>query len=102
MIGPIFSSELTQVSELGELYKMPIISPTATGDDLAISHNYIFQLNPSYEVRGKLMADYLFKQQSKSNIVVIGEETYGVNFTKPFEDEIKKLGGKILFSETYP
>jgi len=101
VLGPVFSSELGQISELGELYKMPIISPTATGDDLAESHDYIFQLNPSYEVRGKLMADYLFKQQSKKNIVVISEETYGVNFSKPFEDEIKKLGGKILLSETY-
>ena len=101
VLGPIFSTELAQVSELGELYKMPIISPTATGDDLAASHNYVFQLNPSYEVRGKLMADYLFKQQGKSNIVVIDEETYGSNFTKPFEDEIKKLSGKILFSQTY-
>ncbi len=101
VIGPVFSSELAQVSDLGELYEMPIVSPTATGDDLAESHDYIFQLNPSYEVRGKLMADYLYKQQNKKNIVVISEESYGVNFSKPFEEEIKKLGGKILLSDTY-
>lgn len=101
VLGPVFSSELAQVSELGELYTLPIISPTATGDDLASNHKYIFQLNPSYDVRGTLMADYLFKQQSKNNFVVISEASYGVNFTKPFEEEIKKLGGKILFSETY-
>jgi ABC-type branched-subunit amino acid transport system substrate-binding protein len=101
VLGPVFSTDLGQVAELGELYTLPIISPTATGDDLASSHNYIFQLNPSYEIRGKLMADYLFKQHAKSNIVVISEESYGMNFSKPFESEMKRLGGKILLSDTY-
>jgi len=102
VIGPIFSSELTESALNGPLFKMPIISPTATGDELATSYNYVFQLNPSYEVRGKLMADYLIKRNGLKNFAIIYEESYGENFKKHFENEVKTLGGNIVISESYP
>jgi ABC-type branched-subunit amino acid transport system substrate-binding protein len=102
VIGPVFSSELTESALNGPLFKIPIISPTATGDELATSYNYVFQLNPSYEVRGKLMADYLIKRNGLKNFAVIYEETYGENFKKHFENEVKTLGGNIIIAESYP
>jgi len=102
VLGPVFSSELLECAKLGEEYSIPIVSPTATGDNLASEHNYIFQLNPSYEVRGKLMADYLVKKLGMKNFAVIYEENYGVNFNKAFEENVKKLNGKILSSSSYP
>ncbi len=101
VIGPVFSSELTESANNGPFYKLPIISPTATGDELAANYNYVFQLNPSYEVRGKLMADYLIKKNGLKNFAVIADETYGENFRKHFEEEVKTMGGKVLISQTY-
>ena len=101
VIGPVFSSELSEITEDALLYKLPVISPTATGDKLAEAYNYIFQINPSYEVRGKLMADYMFKELGMRRIAVIYEESYGANFRHHFEDETKRLGGKVLFSGSY-
>lgn len=102
VIGPVFSSELSESAINGPQYKIPIISPTATGDELASTHNYVYQLNPSYEVRGKLMADYLIKKNGLKNFAVIYEETYGENFKKYFEDEVKTMGGRVLLAESYP
>lgn len=101
ILGPIFSAELAEVADIGSSEKIPIISPTATGDDLAETHDYVFQLNPSYHVRGKLMADYLSKELGMNQFAVISEETYGKNFSEPFEKEVEKLGGKVLVSKTY-
>lgn len=101
VIGPVFSSELAEVSNFGRSDLIPIISPTATGDDLAENHDYIFQLNPSYKVRGRVMADYLVKTLGMKNFAVIAEETYGVNFSKHFEEQAKKNGGVIVSSLTY-
>jgi hypothetical protein len=101
ILGPVFSSELAEVADIGSSEKIPIISPTATGDELAETHDYIFQLNPSYEVRGKLMADYLTQELGMTRFVVISEENYGKNFRTHFEDETEKQGGKILLSKTY-
>jgi outer membrane PBP1 activator LpoA protein len=101
VFGPVYSAELAEVAVLGDEDGIPIVSPTATGDDLASTHDYVFQLNPSYEVRGKLMANYLVKNLKMKNFVVIAEETYGVNFSKHFESEVSRLGGKILLSKSY-
>ena len=101
VIGPIFSSELAESALNGPLFKLPIISPTATGDELASNYNYVYQLNPSYEVRGKLMADYLIKQNKLKNFAVIYEESYGENFKKHFETEVKTMGGKVIIAESY-
>jgi ABC-type branched-subunit amino acid transport system substrate-binding protein len=101
VIGPIFSSELMESALNGPQFKIPIVSPTATGDELAASYNYVYQLNPSYEVRGKLMADYLIKRNGLKNFAVIYEQTYGENFKKHFEDEVKTMGGKVLIAEPY-
>ncbi len=101
ILGPIFSAELAEVADIGSSEKIPIVSPTATGDELAETHDYIFQLNPSYEVRGKLMASYLINEMGMQRFAVISEESYGKNFKVPFEDEVNKLDGKIVFSRTY-
>ncbi len=101
ILGPVFSSELSEVANIGVTEKLPIISPTATADDIAESHDYVFQLNPSYKVRGTLMADYLFKIAGLRNFIIISEETYGINFSEHFETEIEKLGGKILLTAAY-
>lgn len=102
VIGPVFSSELSESALNGPQFSLPIVSPTATGDELAANYNYVFQLNPSYEVRGKLMADYLIKKNGLKNFAVIYEETYGDNFRKHFDSEVKVLGGKVLVAQSYP
>lgn len=101
VLGPVFSAELAGVVGAAENFKMPVISPTATGDDLAETHDYVFQLNPSYKMRGMVMADYLIKELGFKNLAVISEESYGTNFSKHFEKEAVRLKGKILFSGTY-
>ncbi len=101
VIGPVFSSELTESATNGPQFSLPIISPTATGDELAASYNYVYQLNPSYEVRGKLMADYLIKKNGFKNFAIIYEENYGDNFRKHFETEVKTMGGKVLITQSY-
>lgn len=101
VLGPVYSSELAAVLGVAENEKLPIISPTATGDDLAEDNDFVFQLNPTYKVRGKIMANYLIKEMGLKNFAIISEEAYGVNFAKHFETEVIKLGGKVVFTEYY-
>ena len=101
ILGPVFSAELASVVGAAENFKIPMVSPTATADDLAETHDYVFQLNPSYKVRGRTVADYLIKELKLKNFIVIAEESYGTNFSKHFEGETAKLKGKVLLSDTY-
>jgi ABC-type branched-subunit amino acid transport system substrate-binding protein len=101
ILGPVFSSELAAVTETALVDEIPIVSPTATSDRLAENHDYIFQLNPSYAVRGRVMADYLVKKLGMRNIAVISESSYGINFSNHFVSEVKKLGAKIVAEYYY-
>ncbi len=101
ILGPIFSSEMAEVSATAFLDGIPIVSPTATGDDLSEIHDYTFQLNPSYKVRGKLMAHYLIKELGLKNIAVISESSYGTNFSGHFVKEAEKLKANIAINTTY-
>jgi ABC-type branched-subunit amino acid transport system substrate-binding protein len=101
ILGPVFSTELEACTDLAGEDDISIVSPTATGDRLAENHDYIFQLNPSYAVRGRLMADYLIKELGMKNFAVISESSYGINFSNHFVTEVKRLGGNIAVYSSY-
>ncbi len=102
IIGPIFSSEVRAALKEFDDYDIPIISPTATDDDLtSISHNF-FQANPSFSVRGKVMAQYVFYVENKRTISVLNSiDGYSPILAASFISEFENLGGRILRKETF-
>ena len=97
IIGPIFSNEVRTTLEEFEDYDIPIISPTATDDDLTSLNHLFFQANPSFSVRGKLMAQYVFYVENKRTVSVMNSiEGYSPILAGSFSEEFENLGGKIL------
>jgi branched-chain amino acid transport system substrate-binding protein len=102
IIGPIFSNEVRAALKEFDDYDIPIISPTATDDDLtSLSHNF-FQANPPFSVRGKVMAQYIFYVENKRIVSVINSiEGYSPILAGSFISEFEKLGGKIQKKESF-
>jgi branched-chain amino acid transport system substrate-binding protein len=102
IIGPIFSNEVRSTLEEFDDYDIPIISPTATDDDLtSISHNF-FQANPSFSVRGKIMAQYVFYVENKRTVSVMNSiEGYSPILAASFINEFESLGGKVVRRESF-
>lgn len=102
VLGPIYSNEVRATLQESDHYNIPIISPTATDDDLTeISENF-FQANPSFSVRGRAMAQYLFFVENKRNISILNSiEGYSPLLAANFAEEFEKLGGTIFRKETY-
>ena len=102
VIGPIFSNEVRIALDEFDDYDIPIISPTATDDDLtSISHNF-FQANPSFSVRGKVMAQYIYYVENKRNISVLNSiDSYAPILASSFIGEFEKLGGRIIRKESF-
>ena len=102
ILGPIFSNEVRATLEEFDDYDIPIISPTATDDDLtSISHNF-FQANPSFSVRGKIMAQYVFYVENKRIVSVMNSiEGYSPILAASFMNEFEKLGGKVVKKESF-
>ncbi|MDZ7626283.1 MAG: ABC transporter substrate-binding protein [Ignavibacteriaceae bacterium] len=102
ILGPIFSNEVRAALEEFDDYDIPIISPTATDDDLTGLNHLFFQANPSFTVRGKIMAQYVFYVENKRIVSVINSiEGYSPILAGSFTEEFEKLGGKVLKKESF-
>ncbi len=102
VIGPIFSDEvratLIDFRESG----IPVISPTATDNDLVELSENFFQANPSFYMRAKAMAQYIYYVAGKRKISVLNAiQGYSPLMASIFAEEFQKLGGEILKNRTY-
>ncbi|MEO8446995.1 MAG: ABC transporter substrate-binding protein [bacterium] len=101
IFGPVFSSELVNNAGAAKFHKIPVITPTATANFVAEKNEYIFQLNPTYDIRGRIMAKFALKNLRMKNFVVFSEESYGKNFSESFIEEVNAGNGKIVFEKSY-
>ncbi len=102
ILGPIFSNEVrTTLNEFMDV-NIPIISPTATDDDLTSISDNFFQANPSFSQRGRIMAQYVYFVENKRNISILNAiEGYSPLLAATFAAEFERLGGQILVRKTY-
>ena len=102
ILGPIFSNEVRATLNEFTDVNIPIISPTATDDDLTSISDNFFQANPSFSKRGRIMAQYIYFVENKRNISILNAiEGYSPLLAATFAAEFERLGGQILARETY-
>ena len=101
ILGPVYSSELINNAGAAAFHKIPIITPTSTQNFLAEKNPFVFQLNPTYDIRGRVMADFATKELKMNNFAIFSEVAYGSNFSNSFTDQVNKNGGSIVFTEYY-
>ena len=102
IIGPVFSGEVRETLYDFRNSGIPIISPTATDNDLVKLSDYFFQANPSFYMRAKVMAQYIYFVTGKRKIGVLNAiQGYSPLLASIFADEFKKLGGEIIDNRTY-
>lgn len=101
ILGPVFSSELVNNVGAASFHKIPIVTPTATLNFLAQKNAFVFQLNPTYDIRGRLMAKFAMTELGMKKFVTLSENNYGKNFADSFSDEVNRNNGSILLTEYY-
>ncbi len=102
IIGPIYSEEVKETLEAFKSSNIPIISPTATDDGLTELYPQFFQANPTFSIRGKIMAQYIYYVENKRHMAILNsDESYANVLANSFQKEFEKLGGKILVRQTF-
>ncbi|MFA4923269.1 MAG: penicillin-binding protein activator, partial [Ignavibacteriaceae bacterium] len=102
IIGPLFSDETRMFLNASDKLTVPMISPTATDDNLQVGDRPFYQANTSMELHGKIMAQYLYYVENKRSIAVIFPQDGNANkIGKNFISEFKSLGGKVM-DASYP
>ncbi len=102
VIGPLFSDEVKYANEAFYRTDIPLISPTATENGLTLQNTNFFQANPSFETRGKIMANYAFNIDTVRRAAILkSRDTYSSILAQAFAEEFTKLGGEIWVETDY-
>ncbi len=102
ILGPIFSDEVRATLADFKNSGIPVISPTATDNDLVDLSDDFFQANPSFHMRAKVMAQYIYYVAGKRKISVLNAlQGYSSLLASIFSDEFIRLGGEIIKQRTY-
>jgi branched-chain amino acid transport system substrate-binding protein len=102
ILGPVFSSEVGVALEEFKNSDIPIVSPTATDNDLTFINDNFFQANPNFIVRAKAMAQYVYYVENKRRMAVLNSiDGYSPLLAAEFIKEFEYLGGVIVVKSTY-
>ncbi|MFO8029370.1 MAG: ABC transporter substrate-binding protein [Cyclonatronaceae bacterium] len=104
VIGPLVSEAAYRIRDLAEYYQIPVIPPLANADTLNINNPYLYQVNPTFEARGRAMAAFAVNELELDTLAVITQSNLPVTReAREFRNEAERLGAKIVhyFSENF-
>jgi ABC-type branched-subunit amino acid transport system substrate-binding protein len=98
ILGPLYSDEAEVMSKMAENYEIPILTPLANSDEINLGHNYTFQLNPTFAVHGRQMAEFAVRELNLDTLAVIAETgSIGQNSAQAFRQEAERLGAHVAY-----
>lgn len=102
VIGPLTSDLATSMAPLCEFAGVPMISPTATSDRLTDYGDYVFQFNPSRQLRAKTIANYATDSLDYKRFGIISPTNeYGIATSTAFTQTVESNGGSIIYHLWY-
>lgn len=108
LLGAATSGNTKAASPAAMKNKIPLISASATADDITIDSNgnvrdYIFKTCFSDSFQGVMMAEFAYKDLGFKNAVILKDSTsdYAKGLSESFKETYTALGGKVLGEEAY-
>jgi len=96
VIGPLFSESAVVVADLADSAGVLLLVPLATDGAVTEGKSTVFQANPTYEMRGRLMARYAVQRLRYSNLGVIADSaSYAARMAEGFEAEARELDANV-------
>ena len=104
IIGPLYSEEAKAAAGVAQLNGVPMIAPLATDEEVSRNRSYIFQANPTINMRGRLMARFAMRSQRLNEFGIVTDfaTSYGEQMAEGFEAEVEELGGEVAFVTLLP
>lgn len=102
IIGPLRSESTMGVGKAAGEAKIPLISPTASQNGIGGLSEFVFQLSPSNQTKGKSLAEFLVKEKRLMDFVIfVSEDQDAGELVQSFQEEAKRSGAKIVASEYF-
>ena len=98
VVGPLFSEPAKSMAAVAEQYQTLMLAPLANSDSLNLDYNYTFQLNPTFEVHGRTMAQFAVNQLRLDTLAIITDErSMGRSAALAFRHQAEELGAHISY-----
>ena len=103
IVGPVLSGESLAVKDLAKEDNMPMISPTATADDVTVGAANSFRVCYLDAYQGIAAANYSVDgiQAKNAAILVSKGNAYSEGLAAAFTAKFEEKGGKIVGTESY-
>jgi len=102
IFGPISTEDATLVAVVANQMHIPMITPTASGSQLASLGPYIFQGNVDYENLGRFLSLYSAKISGVKTVASIASaDEFGREFTDAYCRTIDEYGGQVVSQQWY-
>ncbi|KPK76419.1 MAG: hypothetical protein AMJ89_04150 [candidate division Zixibacteria bacterium SM23_73] len=102
IIGPLKSQSTVGAGMAAGGAQIPLISPTASQEGIGGLSEFIFQLSPSNQTRGKSLAEFVIKEKELLDFVMfVSDDEDTCELAQGFKEEANKLGAKIMDLERF-
>ena len=102
IFGPLMTENAVLVAVIANQYQIPMITPTASGSQLASLGTYVFQANVDYENLGRFLGMYGAKVKDIKTVATIAPaDEFGKEFTDAFCRTIDEFGGQVISQQWY-
>jgi branched-chain amino acid transport system substrate-binding protein len=102
VIGGIGSSVALAMAPIAQKNKVVLLSPTASNPKITYAGEYIFRIWHSDVYEGRIMAKFVYDKMNIRKIAVLYvNNDFGQGLEEVFKKEFEKLGGQVVFSESY-
>ncbi len=103
IVGPVFSETAVAAAAVARARQVPLLSPTATDDSLATFGEFVATANPTYGMRGRLMARFAKEKLGYSTVGVLSSDRgYGANIAAGFRSGARAAGLRVTFDQSLP
>ena len=87
IIGPIYPEHQKIVADFSYKMQIPMVSPLSSSDEHLKNNPWTFQVNPSRRLVDRITAEYIFKEYSRDNIILVK----GGNQSDSVESELRRF-----------
>lgn len=102
IIGELESTITATISGIAQERKVSLLAPTATEDGITSIGSYIFQVNTSLNLRGKMLAEYAVSGLGLKRFAILAPaDHYGMAIRDGFVETVENLEGEILTEIIY-
>lgn len=100
VLGPLLSHTARAAGEVAERARVPLVAPLATEESVSEGKEYVFQANPTFSLRGRIMARFSSESLLTESVSIVYErkDASSGQMAEGFRAEAREQGLSVPFT----